>query len=153
MPHTAYASAVIGAPIEQVWPLFRDFNALSQWHPGIRESRLEAGGRGDAVGSVRHLTLASPDPARPDFVREQLPMLDDPGTALRYSIIETSLPMRDYVAGVRMVSVTATGQTFAEWWADFGVKPGAQLADVAALVSRGVFAAGLAALDRKLSAR
>ncbi len=103
MPHTVHITAVIHAPLDKVWPLFRDFNGLGGWHPGVAESRLEEGGRHDAVGSVRHLTL------RPSgFVREQLLMLDDPNTELRYSIIETDLPMRDYVAGVSLRPISAS---------------------------------------------
>ncbi|MBO1015747.1 SRPBCC family protein [Achromobacter sp. SD115] len=144
MPHTVHVSAIIHAPLQQVWASFRDFNGLANWHPGIAESRLEEGGRHDAVGSVRHLSLKPSG-----FVREQLLMLDDPGTALRYSIIETDLPMRDYVAGVSLHAVTEGGQTLVEWWADFRVE-GAELSDVVNAVGRNVFAAGLAALDEKL---
>ena len=146
MPHTVHISAIIHAPLEKVWPLFRDFDGLAGRHPGVAQSRLEAGGRHDAVGSVRHLTLAPSG-----FVREQLLMLDDPGTALRYSIIETDLPMRDYVAGVSLRPITESGHTLVEWWADFRVE-GAPLADVAKAVGQGVFATGLAALDVKLRA-
>jgi len=144
MPHTVHITAVVHAPLNKVWPLFRDFNGLAGWHPGVAESRLEAGGRHDAVGSVRHLTLQPSG-----FVREQLLMLDDPNTALRYSIIETDLPMRDYVAGVSLHPITEGGGTLVQWWADFRVE-GAPLSDVAAAVGQNVFAAGLAALDEKL---
>ena len=145
MSHTVYISAIIHAPLEQVWPMFRDFNGLAGWHPGVAVSRLEDGGRADALGSVRHLTLQPSG-----FVREQLLMLDDLGTALRYSIIETDLPMRDYVAGVQLRRVTEGGLTLVEWWADFRVEAGADLAAVAGAVGQGVFAAGLKALDEKL---
>lgn len=144
MPHTVHVSAIIHAPLQKVWASFRDFNGLAAWHPGIAESRLEEGGRHDAVGSVRHLSLKPSG-----FVREQLLMLDDPGTALRYSIIETDLPMRDYIAGVSLHAITEGGHTLVEWWADFRVE-GAELSDVANAVGRNVFAAGLAALDEKL---
>ncbi|CAB3738773.1 Polyketide cyclase / dehydrase and lipid transport [Achromobacter denitrificans] len=147
MPHTVNVSALIHAPLQEVWARFRDFNGLADWHPGIAQSRLEEGGRHDAVGSVRYLTLKPSG-----FVRERLLMLDDPGTALRYSIIETDLPMRDYIAGVSLHPVTEGGQTLVQWWADFRVE-GAELADVAKAVGQGVFAAGLAALDEKLRDR
>lgn len=145
MPHTVHISAIVHAPLDKVWPLFRDFNGLAGWHPGIAQSRLEEGGRHDAIGSVRYLTLKPSG-----FVREQLLMLDDPGAALRYSIIETDLPMRDYVAGVSLHAITEGGGTLVQWWADFRVE-GAE-SDVAAAVGQGVFAAGLAALDEKLRA-
>ncbi|MHA7119299.1 SRPBCC family protein [Achromobacter xylosoxidans] len=147
MSHTVYTSAIVQAPLAKVWPLFRDFNGLAGWHPGIAQSRLEEGGRHDAIGSVRYLSLKPSG-----FVREQLLMLDDPGTALRYSIIETDLPMRDYVAGVALRAITESGATLVEWWADFRVEGGADLQAVATAVGQGVFAAGLAALDEKLRA-
>jgi len=146
MPHTVHITAVVHAPLDKVWPLFRDFNGLGGWHPGVAESRLEEGGRHDAVGSVRHLTLKPSG-----FVREKLLMLDDPNTELRYSIIETDLPMRDYVAAVSLQPITEGGGTLVQWWADFRVE-GAALSDVAAAVGQNVFAAGLAALDEKLRA-
>jgi uncharacterized protein YndB with AHSA1/START domain len=144
MPHTVHITAIVNAPLDKVWPLFRDFNGLGGWHPGVAQSRLEEGGRHDAVGSVRHLTLKPSG-----FVREQLLMLDDPNTALRYSIIETDLPMRDYVAGISLHPVTEGGGTLVQWWADFRVE-GARLSDVAEAVGQKVFAAGLAALEEKL---
>lgn len=147
MPHTVYTSAIVQAPLAKVWPLFRDFNGLAGWHPGIAQSRLEEGGRHDAIGSVRYLSLKPSG-----FVREQLLMLDDPGTALRYSIIETDLPMRDYVAGINLRAITESGTTLVEWWADFRVEADADLQAVATAVGQGVFAAGLAALDEKLRA-
>ena len=147
MPHTVYISAIVQAPLAKVWPLFRDFNGLAGWHPGIAQSHLEEGGRHDAIGSVRYLSLKPSG-----FVREQLLMLDDPGTALRYSIIETDLPMRDYIAGVNLRAITESGTTLVEWWADFRVEADADLQAVATAVGQGVFAAGLAALDEKLRA-
>lgn len=144
MPHTVHVSAIIHAPLETVWASFRDFNGLGAWHPGIADSRLEGDGRHDAVGSVRYLTLKPSG-----FVREQLLMLDDPGYALRYAIIDTDLPMRDYTATVSLRPITEDGHTLVEWWADFRVE-GAELADVAKAVGQGVFAAGLKALDDKL---
>ncbi|WOB71670.1 SRPBCC family protein [Achromobacter xylosoxidans] len=147
MPHTVYTSAIVQAPLAKVWPLFRDFNGLAGWHPGVAQSRLEEGGRHDAIGSVRYLSLKPSG-----FVREQLLMLDDPGTALRYSIIETDLPMRDYVAGINLRAITESGTTLVEWWADFRVEADADLQAVATAVGQGVFAAGLVALDAKLRA-
>lgn len=143
--HTVFVSGLVPAPIEQVWPLLRDFNALALWHPAVAASRVEEGGRADALGSVRRLEL------RPDgFVRERLLMLDDPGHALRYSIIETSLPMRDYVAGIHLAPVTLTGGTLVTWWADFGVVDGADLTAVAQAVGENVFGAGIRALAQRL---
>lgn len=53
-----YTSSVIGAPAERVWAAVRDFNALPDWHPGVAESRIEAGAPADQVGCVRAFRLA-----------------------------------------------------------------------------------------------
>ncbi|MFJ1302292.1 SRPBCC family protein [Pseudomonadota bacterium AL_CKDN230030165-1A_HGKHYDSX7] len=143
--HTVFVSGVVPAPIDQVWSLLRDFNALSQWHPGIAASRLEDEGRGDALGSVRYLDLQGGG-----FVRERLLALDDPAFTLRYSIIETSLPMRNYVAGVRLAPITLDPSTLFTWWADFTVADGADLAGVAQAVGDNVFAAGIRAIGEHL---
>ena len=44
----------------------------------------------------------------------------------------------------------AASRGWLEWWADFRVEAGADLAAVAGAVGQGVFAAGLKALDEKL---
>ncbi|ADP15157.1 polyketide cyclase/dehydrase family protein [Achromobacter xylosoxidans A8] len=143
MPHTVHVSAIVHAPLEKVWACFRDFDGLARWQPGVAESRIEEGGRHDAVGSVRYLTGKSSG-----FVREKLLMLDDPGTTLRYAVIETSLPLRDGIAGVSLHPITESGHTLVQWWADFRVE-GAPLSDVANAM-QAMYATALAALDAKL---
>jgi hypothetical protein len=142
--HTAFASQVFDAPIERVWTYFDDFNNMATYHPGIRESRLEAGGDARTVGSVRYLTL--PDQ---QYVRERLTRFEPANFEFEYTIIETSMPMRNYVAGARLIPVTATGQTFGLWWADFTTE-GAPLEAVAATISKHVFAAGFRAIAERL---
>jgi len=143
MPHTVQVSAIVHAPLQKVWACFRDFDGLARWQPGVAESRIEEGGRHDAVGSVRHLTGKSSG-----FVREKLLMLDDPGATMSYAIIESSMPVRDCTAGVSLHAVTESGHTLVQWWADFRVE-GAPLGDVASAM-RAMYQAGLAALDAKL---
>ena len=49
----AYASIILNAPVEAVWPLVRDFNALPKWAPAIARSKIEGGLASDVVGCVR----------------------------------------------------------------------------------------------------
>ncbi len=147
MPNTVYISDVINAPIEAVWSIMRDFNGMTAYHPGIISSEMEAGAKGDTIGGVRRLTFG-PDA----YVREQLLMLDDLAYAFTYKIIEGTLPVRDYVAGVRLTRVTAGSRTFAEWWADFEVTDGVDRAQVIDQIGNNVFGAGFAAVAAKLSA-
>ena len=101
MPNTVYISAVIDAPIEEVWKIMRDYNGMPSYHPGIKHSLIEDGRPSDQVGCVRRLTLAE------GFVREVLLCMDDLNYIFTYEIIEGTLPVRGYVAGVRLHRVTA----------------------------------------------
>jgi hypothetical protein len=144
MPNTIYISHVINAPVEKVWGIMRDFNGMPSYHPAIRKSAIEGGGPSDQVGTVRRLTLSD------GFVRERLLCLDDLNYVFTYEIIESTLPVRGYVAGVRLHRVTDGNRTFAEWWADFEVV-GAERVAVIAHIGNNVFAAGFQGVASRLS--
>lgn len=145
MPHTVYTSDIIDAPIEAVWALMRDFNGMTEYHPGIEKSEMEQGARGDTIGGIRRLTLG---PGA--FVREKLLMLDDLDFAFTYSIIEGTMPVCNYVAGVRLSRVTSGDRTYAEWWADFDMVGDADRAQWVHQVGQNVFGAGFRAVAAKL---
>ncbi|MFI5775597.1 SRPBCC family protein [Nocardia sp. NPDC051570] len=142
MEHTSFASSVLDAPIERVWAYFDDFNGLPAFNPGILESRLEEGSA-RTVGAVRYLTL--PD----GFVREKLLKFEPADFELEYSILDSSMPVRDYIAGVRLTPVTDSGKTFVQWWADYTTE-GVDLRQFAPVITEQVFAAGLRTLGERL---
>jgi uncharacterized membrane protein len=143
MPNTVYISDVIDAPIEKVWEIMRDFNDMPSYHPGIKASSIEDGKPSDQVGCVRRLTLGE------GYVREVLLCMDDRNYVFTYEIIEGTLPVRGYVAGVRLHRVTQGNRTFGEWWADFEVV-GADRNAVIAQIGNNVFAAGFTGVAKKL---
>lgn len=140
-------SAVIDAPIERVWALLRDFNSHAAWHPAVAQSAIEGGGRSDRIGCVRNFRLS--DGHR---VREQLLVLDDREHMSSYCILDTTLPLRRYVAIQQCKRVTDGEQTFILWQSTFEVPPG-QEAEFDALVGEGVYVAGFAALRAWLQQR
>ena len=143
MANTVYISDVIDAPIEKVWGIMRDFNDMPSYHPGIHKSIIEGEGPSDQVGCVRRLTLGE------GFVRERLLCIDDGNYAFTYEIIEGTLPVRGYVAGVRLHRVTYGNRTFAEWWADFEVV-GVDRDAMVEHIGNNVFAAGFQAIAAKV---
>jgi uncharacterized membrane protein len=145
MPNTVYISHVIDAPIERVWGIMRDYNDMPSYHPGIKKSVIEGDGPSDRVGCVRRLTLSE------GFVREVLLCLDDRNYVFTYEIIEGTLPVRGYVAGVRLHRITEGNRTFAEWWADFEVI-GADRDAIVAQIGNNVFADGFRGVASKLAA-
>src|SRR6185312_10660673 len=145
MPNTVYISHVIDAPVEKVWEIMRDYNGMPSYHPGIKNSVIENDLPSDQIGCVRRLTLAE------GYVREVLLCLDDRNYVFTYEIIEGTLPVRGYVAGVRLHRVTEGNRTCGEWWADFEVV-GADRNTMIAQIGNNVFAAGFKGVSAKLAA-
>ena len=141
--HTVHVTEVLAAPIDKVWKYLREYNELPAFHPAIKASRIEKGVV-DEVGCIRYLTLEA------GFVREELLMLDDNTYALDYTIIESSLPLENYVAGIRLKSNPNEDKTICEWWADFDVPADIDKNEMIEIVGQNVFRAGFLALARKL---
>ena len=142
-----YTSSVIDAPAEQIWALVRDFNGLPQWHPLIIDSRIESNLPADKVGCIRNFHLKDGG-----TIRERLLMLSDYDYTCMYSILDSPLAVRDYIATLRLIPVTDGNQTFAEWTAEFDCDPDREQA-LAEQIGQGVFQAGFDALKQRLERR
>lgn len=140
-----YVSSVINAPAARVWERVRDFNGLPRWHPRIRESRIENGEPADKVGCVRDFRLQNGD-----RIREKLLGLSDHDYFCTYAILESPMPIENYVATLRLTPVTDGDRTFVEWSADFDCAPDAE-ADLVAGIGGNVFQGGFDALKRHFS--
>jgi uncharacterized protein YndB with AHSA1/START domain len=140
-----YVSSIIDAPVAKVWEKVRDFNALPRWHPGIRDSRIENGEPSDRVGCVRDFNLQNGD-----RLREQLLGLSDYEYFCTYSILESPMPLTDYVATLRLTPVTDGDHTFVEWTAEFDCAPEAA-EELVNGIGQNVFQAGFNALKRQLA--
>ena len=137
-----YTSSVIGAPAAKVWDRIRDFNGLAKWHPMIRDSRIEDALPADKVGCIRNFNLQNGD-----NIREALLGLSDYDLFCTYSILESPMPLTDYIATIRLTPITDGDRCFAEWTAEFSCNPGDE-ADLVALVGNTVFQGGFDALKR-----
>jgi hypothetical protein len=142
-----YRSAVISAPIERVWSLARDFNALPRWHPAIAASQIEDGLPADQVGCVRRFTRRSDG----GLLRERLLALSDAERTLTYNILVSPMPVENYIATMRFTPVTVGNSTFAEWWAEFDVTQGPE-AETIADIGDNVFVVGFASMGRLVTA-
>jgi hypothetical protein len=109
-----YVSSVINAPAARVWARIRDFNGLPNWVPPVAESRIENGEPADKVGCVRAFSLRNGD-----RLREQLLGLSDFDMFCTYSILDSPMPLTNYVATVRLTPITDQERTFIEWSAEF----------------------------------
>lgn len=140
----AYASAIIKAPIETVWGLIRDFNGLPSWVPAVTDSKIETGRDSDVVGCIRAIHTVDGT-----LVRERLLTLDDAQHTFTYNFETPAFPVRNYIATVRLMPVTHSDQTFAEWEASFDEAPGDE-GKYERIISKSVFADGWKALSVKV---
>jgi hypothetical protein len=143
----AYASIVLKAPVEAVWGLVRDFNALPKWGRGVTRSKIEEGLDSDVVGCVR--SLATKDGGH---VRERLLSLDDANYSFAYNFEKPAFPIRHYIASVRLYPITHTDETFAEWESTFDEAAGDE-GKYEAIISRDVFAANWGNLAKIIAAK
>ena len=137
-----YVSSVIAAPAARVWSRVRDFNGMPGWHPAIAESRIENGEPSDKVGCVRDFRLRNGD-----RLREKLLGLSDFDLFCTYSILDSPMPVANYVATLRLTPVTDGDRTFMEWTAEFDCAPERE-AELIAQIGGGVFQGGFDALKR-----
>ena len=136
-------STVIRAPIDRVWEVLRDFNGHDRWHPAVAESRVERGLRPDNVGCVRAFRLTDGSE-----LRERLLSLSDADTSFSYCLLDTPIPLFNYVAHVRLLPVTDGDRTFWEWEARFSTSRGKEQ-ELATLVGEGIQQAGFEAIRQR----
>ena len=140
-------STVLDAPVDAVWRILRDFNGHDRWHPIVARSDLEDGRRTDEVGAVRSFTIVTGE-----RVREVLLTLSDRDRHLRYAIVDSELPLEDYVAEFFLKPVTDGNRTFWSWSSRFRTPPGEETA-LAELVGKEVYEAGFAGVRAALGLR
>ncbi|HBO43722.1 MAG TPA: MxaD family protein [Planctomycetaceae bacterium] len=139
-----FVSSAIDVPIDMVWAEIRDFNALPRWHPAIVRSAIENSEPSDKVGCVRNFDLV--DGGK---IREKLLALDDVKHVCVYSILDSPMPLRNYVATLRLLPITDGNRTYIEWAATFDCAADVEKGLVES-IGKDVFQAGFNALKRSL---
>jgi hypothetical protein len=135
---------VLAFPIEQVWAVLRDFNGHDQWHPAVRSSQIERGRDADCIGVVRAFALNDGSE-----LREQLLTLSDAETTYSYCLLDTPIPLFNYVSHVRLLPVTDGDMTFWQWEGRFDT-PADQHSELVKLVSSDIYDAGFNAIQAHL---
>ena len=129
---------VLNVPSKAVWALVGGFKALDRWHPDVAESTLI--GTGKKVGDIRVLTLANSK-----TIVERLESYNENAMILKYRILESPLPVENYVASI---SVTNMGDNLAEvvWQSSFNAVDVSE--DEAINIIRGIYLTGLNSINR-----
>jgi hypothetical protein len=137
-------STILDAPVDAAWELLRDFNGHDRWHPIVATSAIERGLPSDRIGCVRRFVLRDGSE-----LREQLRGLSDLEQTFTYCLLDTPIPLFNYVAHVRLLPVTDGDRTFWHWESRFDTPPGEEAA-LAQMVGENVYAAGFEAVRRHL---
>ena len=133
-------STVLSAPIEAVWDVVRDFNGHDQWHPAVATSQIERGQPEDKVGCVRKFRLEDGSE-----LREQLLSLSDLEQSYSYCLLDTPIPLFNYVAHVRLFPITDGDETFWEWESRFDTPAGRE-SELGEMVGSNIYEAGFDAI-------
>jgi hypothetical protein len=137
-------STILDAPVETVWEVLRDFNGHDQWHPIVADSVIEKGWPSDRIGCVRRFHLQDGSE-----LRELLLTLSDADMAFSYCLLDTPVPLLNYVAHVRLAPVTDGDMTFWHWESRFDTPEGRE-AELKEMVAENVYQGGFDAIRAHL---
>lgn len=142
-----YRSAIIHGTADKVWGLVRDFNNLPQWHPKFSRGHIEGGLPSNRIGCVRNFDIVD----NGSTIRERLLELSDVDYSFRYCIIDSPLPVENYIAQLTLYPVTADNSTVGIWTAEFDVTNGDE-AGVIDVVGNGTFGKAFEVLNESFAA-
>jgi NADPH:quinone reductase len=139
-------SITIDAPAAATWTVIRDFNGLPRWLPFVAASEIEGGGPADRVGAVRKLTLADGG-----TTRESLLEHSDDERSMKYDIVESALPVREYVGTARVIA-DGDDRSILEWTSEWENDPEVE-DEMIELLGNELMPAGLAAAKAAIEGR
>lgn len=137
-------STVINASVERLWQVLRDFNGHDRWHPAVSNSRLQDGKSTNQVGAVRNFVLTGGE-----RISEQLLSLSDHAWSLRYCIVNSDIPLYNYVAEIVLKRITDQDAAYWVWRSSFDTPAGRE-SELAGLVGSSVYEAGFQAIRKRL---
>lgn len=108
-----YRSMTLDHDIDRVWQAVRAFDGVVYWNPGVAKATLESGAP-TATGTIRKLNVADGS-----VFRETLLEHSDIQHFYTYDIVESALPVTNYVSTHRFIPITHTGQTLGIWESRF----------------------------------
>jgi len=138
-------STIIDHPTDSVWNVLRDFNGHDHWHPAIATSQIERSRDSDSIGCIRKFRLQDGSE-----LREQLLALSDAEQSYSYCLLDTPVPLFNYVSHVRLFPVTDINGTYWEWEGRFNTIDNRE-DELKEMVSSDIYQAGFTAIRSYLA--
>lgn len=126
----------VNASADTTWKMIGDFNHLDVWHPVVVGSELTHGKTND----TRLLTLGNGA-----TITEKQVSRNDAERTYTYAIMESPLPVADYVSTISVVPA-ADGKSTVTWSSSFDAKDASDEDAVNAIT--GIYDAGMNSLDK-----
>lgn len=120
---------------DKVWATIGDFCGIAQWHPAVEGCTLSENG----AKPVRRLELKGGGE-----IVEELVGRDEAAMTYTYAIIESPLPVSNYISTIQVKSAGASGGSTIIWTGDFQAK-GASEAEAKTVID-GIYVKGLAGI-------
>lgn len=124
----------IAAPLPEVWALVSDFAGF------VERQGIPCTTEGSGLGMTRSISMAGTS------ITERLEELDEASHTTSYSIVESTLPLRDYQGWIHLVD--AGDHTRIRWWSVF--EPDGTDEDSARELVAGAYREGIAGIRRGL---
>jgi carbon monoxide dehydrogenase subunit G len=124
------------ASAADVWNKLSDFGGLAGWMPGIKSCEV----KGEGIGAVRTLSMG------PIKIVERLEALDPVGRSQSYSLLEGPMPLKNFLATIKVTETGASGCRV-DWSAAFDLPQGVSEGKIAPGLEGG-YGGGLKALKR-----
>ena len=126
----------------QAWSLVGDFCGVKNWHPAIQTCELSE------KDGAQIRTLTTKDGGK--FV-EKLVKWDDKNTSYTYQILESPLPVKDYVSTLKVEEDDEPGKVAVTWSSTF--EPNGVSEQAAQKAVADVYLAGLLKLKSELKGK
>lgn len=128
----------LGASVDEVWKLVGDFGGM------ISALGLPVELEGEGIGQTRTISMG------PEPTIEKLVEHDDDAKKLAYAIVQSGLPVRDYVSTMQLTPA-GDGRTLLTWSSTFEPADGVSADDASQVVS-GIYKGGIAGLQGRFGA-
>jgi Polyketide cyclase / dehydrase and lipid transport len=109
-----HETAIVDTSADAAWGVIRDFSQLAEWHQAVKKVEEISNGPGDRVGCVRRFQLLDGT-----IMVERLLALSDLDRRYSYGLVESPVPVRDFVGTVQVTPITQTGQCLLSWTSTF----------------------------------
>jgi hypothetical protein len=109
-----YKTPILDAPPDSAWATLRDFMRIAEWHEAVTRVEHIDNGPGDRVGCVRRMEVDGGA-----IMTERLVALSDRDRCYSYELVDSLVPVRNFVGTVQVVPITRTGQSMLSWTATF----------------------------------